>query len=90
MEEIFSRVPLGSKLVLMTDHIGVRDTNGEVKDWPWSANYHAAITAIAAPYPFVLVQSFQDHVRNEEKLMLVAITTIGWSIFGWPKRSSKT
>ena len=37
-------------------------------DAPWSADYHAAITAIAAPYPFVRVVSFKDHVRNEEEI----------------------
>ncbi len=68
MEEIFSRVPLGSKLVLITDHFRVRANNGEVMDAPWSADYHAAITAIAAPHPFVRVVSFKDHVRNEEEI----------------------
>jgi FkbH-like protein len=68
MEEIFSRVPLGSKLVLITDHARVRDTDGEVTDAPWSANYHAAITAIAAPHSFVRVVSFKDHIRNEEEI----------------------
>ena len=68
MEEIFSRVPIGSKLVLITDHARVRDTNGEVVDAPWSAQYHAAITKIAAPHPFVRVVSFSDHIRTEEEI----------------------
>ncbi len=32
MEEIFTRVPLGSKLVLITDHVRLRITNEVVKD----------------------------------------------------------
>ena len=68
MEEIFSRVPHGSKLALMTDHVRVRVADGEVVDWPGSAAYHSAITAIAAPYSFVRVVSFKDHIRNEEEL----------------------
>jgi FkbH-like protein len=68
MEQIFSRVPVGSKLVLITNHVRVRVSNTEVMDAPWWADYHAAITAIAAPHPFVRVVSFKDHVRNEEEI----------------------
>ncbi len=70
MEEIFSRVPQGSKLALITDHVRVRATDGEVVDWPASAAYHRAITAIAAPYPFVRVVSFKDHIQNEEEVRI--------------------
>jgi len=70
MEEIFRRIPVGSKLVLITDHVRVRVTDTDVIDAPWSVNYHTAIEAIAAPHPFVCVVSFKDHVRNDEEIKI--------------------
>jgi FkbH-like protein len=70
MEEIFRRIPSGSKLILMTDHDRQRSVEGEMLDVPRSAEYHAAVTAIAAPYPFVRVVSFKDHVWNDGEVFV--------------------
>ena len=70
MEEIFSRIPPGSKLALITNHTRIRISETEVKDAPWNSIYNAAIKAIAAPHSFVCVVSFQDHIQSEDEILI--------------------
>ena len=68
MMEIFRRIPVGSKLVLVTDHSRVRLTESLVRDAPFAVQYDAAIRSMAAAHPYVGVVSFKDHIRNDEEI----------------------
>ena len=68
MLEIFSRLPLGSKLVIVLDHERVRDIDGRVVSAAWLSDYAHQIRSIVAPYPFVGVTSFGDHVRSDDEI----------------------
>jgi hypothetical protein len=68
MRAVFSRVPVGSKIVLLVDHVRVRTTDGEVVDAPWARTYGEQIRAIAKLYPFVAVVSFGDYVHNDGEI----------------------
>ena len=70
MAEIFRRVPVGSKLVMVTDHSRVRLTETLVRSAPWAEQYDLAIRSIAAAYSYVGVVSFKDHIQNDEEIKI--------------------
>lgn len=68
MEEIFARLPVGSKLVVMLDHNQMRMANGSLQDQPWVDHYNMMIRSIAAPYPFVAVVCYSEFIRSEDEI----------------------
>jgi FkbH-like protein len=70
MEEIFTRLPVGSKLVVMLDHNQMRMANGSLQDQPWVDYYNMMIRSIAAAHPFVAVVCYSEFIRNEDEIRI--------------------
>jgi hypothetical protein len=70
MHELFARVPIGSKLILLLDHQRVRDSDGNVMNSTCVQDYADRIRSIAMPFPFVGVVSFDNAVENDDDIRI--------------------
>jgi FkbH-like protein len=68
MEEIFRRIPDGSRLVLMLDDERVRDEAGTLHHAGWVRHYNMLIESMLLP-PFVGIARFADAIEAEEEIL---------------------
>ncbi len=70
MRLVFERVPVGSKLLMVLDHVMFRGGNGLVRLAPWVQSYNEQIARIVAPYPYVGTICFGDFIENDDEILL--------------------
>lgn len=70
MAALIKRVPDGSKIVILLDHVRVRRSDGALQAAPWISKYNTLISTLAKEFPYAATFSFSDVIGSDDQVQI--------------------